>query len=250
MKIDFYYWSYQCPLNCEMIQLLMEYRDRLDIHLYDISEEPDLARKMKMFYPTLTVVEERYRFFAPLRRSFMEELCTGHIPDEAPYRPGLGMEERVCELIPITEVNCELAGQCMGKKCVETCAQKAEFYKTIGINVWGYMNLCGEKLLGGAEWVPSLIVPYDVPRGDGIAFLTCIYPSNEEYDGKSAPLQALEKMLAESYNKVIVVSDETGVFPNGDMEFFARNGYRDLGVLAREKNYCTLHLMEKMLDVK
>lgn len=200
MKIDFYFWSYQCPLNCEMIQLLMEYRKRLDIHLYDISEEPDLARKM--FYPTLTVVEERYRFFAPLRRSFMEELCTGHIPDENPYRPGLGMEERVCDLIPITEVNCERAGQCTGKKCVETCAQKAEFYKTIGINVWGYMNLCGEK------------------------------------------------MLAESYNKVIVVSDETGVFPNGDMEFFARNDYRDLGILAREENYCTLHLMEKMLDVK
>lgn len=250
MRVDFYYWSWQCPLNCEMIELLMEYQDRLDIHLHDISDRPGLAKQMKMYYPTLTVVEERYRFFSPLRRSFLEALCEGNIPDEAPYRPLLGTEERVFELVPITEENYELAGQCIGKKCADDCAKKIAFYKNTSLKVWGYMNLCGEALSGGAEWIPSLLVPYDVPRGDRIAFLTCIYPSNEAYDGKSAPLRALEEMIAESYDRVIVVSDEMGVFPNGDMNFFLRNGNRDLGIIAREDEYCILHLMEKRLDIK
>ena len=37
MRIDFYYWSYQCPLNGEMLQLLKEYQDKFDIYYHDIS---------------------------------------------------------------------------------------------------------------------------------------------------------------------------------------------------------------------
>ena len=57
MVLDFYYFSYQCPLNDNMIRLLNEYRDKIDINLYDISNNHLLAGEMKMFFPTLIVLD-------------------------------------------------------------------------------------------------------------------------------------------------------------------------------------------------
>lgn len=45
MVLDFYYFSYQCPLNDNMIRLLNEYRDKIDINLYDISNNHLLQGK-------------------------------------------------------------------------------------------------------------------------------------------------------------------------------------------------------------
>lgn len=45
MKVDFYYWSYQCPLNYLMIDLLREHEDKLEIKYHYISNDEDLAFK-------------------------------------------------------------------------------------------------------------------------------------------------------------------------------------------------------------
>lgn len=74
MKLDFYYWSYQCPLNNEMLKLLEEYKDSLDINIYDINENQMLAKEQHMFFPTLIVVNNQYRYFSPLRRHFLNQL--------------------------------------------------------------------------------------------------------------------------------------------------------------------------------
>lgn len=39
MKIDFYYWSYQCPINSEMLDLLNQYKERFDINTYNIEKD-------------------------------------------------------------------------------------------------------------------------------------------------------------------------------------------------------------------
>lgn len=62
MKLDFYYFSYQCPLNGDMLRLLEPYRDRLDIHTHDIANDFALAREQRMFFPTLTVLDGTRRF--------------------------------------------------------------------------------------------------------------------------------------------------------------------------------------------
>ena len=59
MVLDFYYFSYQCLLNDNMIRLLNEYRDKIDINLYDISNNHLLAGEMKMFFPTLIVLDKK-----------------------------------------------------------------------------------------------------------------------------------------------------------------------------------------------
>ena len=108
------------------------------------------------------------------------------------------------------------------------------------------MNVSENKLLGGAEFVPSKLVPYDIPKNENTAFITCVYLSNKEYDYKSAPLQALENYLKNNYKKVVVISDEIGVCPNGNLDFFLKNNYTDEGVIF-EDSYCKLHLMSKVL---
>ena len=80
-----------------------------------------------------------------------------------------------------------------------------------------------------------------------VAFITCVYRGNENYDYKSAPLQKLEEHLSKTYDRVVVVSDEDGVFPNGDLDFFLRNGYEDEGIISEEAGYCKLHLLSKNL---
>ena len=71
MVLDFYYFSYQCLLNDNMIRLLNEYRDKIDINLYDISNNHLLAGEMKMFFrkiwkPLLTLGLLQYQVFYPL----------------------------------------------------------------------------------------------------------------------------------------------------------------------------------------
>ena len=248
MKVDFYYWSYQCPLNNVMIELLREYEDKLEIIYHDISKDFLLAERMNMFFPTLTVVNDEYRYFSPLSSSFLDSLCKGEIPTEEPYRPMLGTKEKNIIIEPIKRSNYLIAGECTGQKCTESCVKKIEFFEKENVLSFGYINIDeSNNLLGGAEYVPSVLVPYRIPKDEKTAFLTCLYLSDSEFDYKSGPLMALEKDLSLEYDKIIVISDEMGVFPNGDLSFFIKNGYEDEGIISQEKDYCTLHLLSKSI---
>ena len=41
-----------------------------------------------------------------------------------------------------------------------------------------------EKLVGGVEYLPAKVIPYDIPHDDDIAFLTCVYMTDAAYDYK------------------------------------------------------------------
>lgn len=67
----------------------------------------------------------------------------------------------------------------------------------------------GDQCVGGAEFVPSLAVPYPVPKGDKIAFLTCSFLSDEVADYRTAPLKKLEEELPEfGFSELIAVVSE------------------------------------------
>lgn len=247
MRLDFYHWGYQCPLNDEMLRLLARYADRLELHIHDITGNPGLAMEQRMFFPTLAVAEGRRRYFAPLTVRFLDALCSGLLPEELPYRPKLGRTPVEAAVRPIRRENCTLAGRCTGRERPTGCMKKAGFLQAMGLEVFGFQHLRGTTLLGGAEYVPSLQVPYPIPKDNETAFLTCVYCTDNRYDGKTAPLRTLEAFLSSRYRRVCAVCDEAGIFPNGDLAFFLGNGYRDRGVVSVEPGYCTLHLMEKQI---
>ena len=163
------------------------------------------------------------------------------------YHPALGRTPVAGTVLPITAENLDLAGSCTGCNGCRGWRQKAAFLEGMGLSVFGFLHMQEKRLLGGAEYVPSMQVPYAIPRDARKAFLTCVYLSDEAFDYKTTPLNALEAYLGERYESALVISDETGVFPNGDLTFFLLRGYQDLGVVAREGTYCTLHLLEKQL---
>ena len=247
MQVDFYYYSYQCPLNYNMLRLLSECKD-IELNTYDIAQKPELAEKMQMYFPTLTIINGNTRRYSPITAGFIEELKAGRVPKERPFCPKNGTKPAQGRLVSIGANNIEKACLCCGSPCAESAVCKAKFLELHGEEPFGYMLLDGKKaLLGGAEYLPSLSVPYSVPKDEETAFITCCYLTDEEYDCKSAPLSALERSLAEKYSRVTVISDEKGVFPNGNMEFFLLHGYQDEGIVYEDENYCRLHLMSKQI---
>ncbi len=245
--LDFYYWSYQCPIHRETLSLLAEYRNRLAIRTHDVAGDPAAARAVRMFFPALTVTGGQ-RYFSPLSRAFLEKLCRGILPDERPDPTRPGTVEQAGVIRPITAENCAAAARCTARDCPANAQCKSDFLRAQGLAVFGFINQAADgRLLGGAEYMPSLRVPYAIPQNAETAFITCVYLSGPVYDWKSAPLRALEAYLAPRYRAVCAVTDETGTFPNGDLAFFLRNGYRDEGVLSREGNYAVLHLVTKRL---
>lgn len=248
MKIDFFYWGSMCPISDEIIQTLKKYDHAFDIFFHDFTEAPALAKKEKIFFPFLTVVNEKRRFYSPVSEKFLQSLLSGEMPTETPYKPALGATEKKADIRQITEKNYNLAAQCTGRKHCLGCERKAKMFSYGADGLIGFLNADGEHLLGGVECCPSLRVPYDIPKDKGTAFLTCLYLSDGQFDYKTAPLRALEQHLAGQYRRLAVISDEDGIFPNGNLAFFERVGYQDRGVVF-EDEYCRLHFLSKELTV-
>ncbi|MBD5531324.1 MAG: hypothetical protein HDQ98_03850 [Lachnospiraceae bacterium] len=246
MQIDFYYWGGMCPISDEIIQMLSRWDNKFDIRLHDITNDFDLAKNKSMFFPFLTIVNHKERYYGPVSEAFLQTLSTGMLPKETPYRITMGTVEKSEVIQPIHKDNYFLASQCTGRRNCSGCSSKVKMYQDFPDGIIGFMNMDNETLLGGAEYVPSLYVPYDIPKGQEIAFITCVYLSDETFDYKSAPLRALEQYLSKRYKKAIVISDEEGTFPNGDLQFFEKNGYHDEKVIFEDR-YCRLHLLVKDL---
>lgn len=246
MKIDFYYWGYQCPINFEILELLDEYKDRFNIKTYNIEDDYDLAKSQRIFFPFLTVIDEKERFKAPINRSFLNKLLSGEKCVEKPYIIDFGTEKYKGDIIPLTKDNISLTS----KKCTltdscDSCIKKAKFLSKYCDDIFGYLNVEGDKILGGVEYIPTSYVPYDMPKSKDYAFLTCLYHSSTEYDYKHYPLEKLEKYLKNKYTKIYAVTDEIGTFPNGNLQWFLEHGYTDDGIISEEKGYCKLHLVSK-----
>ncbi len=248
MRIDFYYWGCQCPLNLEMIGLLQQYRDVFTVSLHDVTDDFALAQQQKMYFPTLTVVDCQDRFFSPLKKAWLDQLAEGKRPTERPWQIELAVEPYQAEITALTAVNLEIACRCTGKDCAANCEGKRFFLLRQKQPIYGFIHTEHGLLLGGAEYLPSLQVPYAIPHRSDTAFLTCSYAASEKFDYKTAPLRALETYLCAEFRQIIAITDETGVFPNGTLDFFLANGYTDQGVIAEESGYCKLHLVQKQLQ--
>jgi len=249
MRIDFYYWGMQCPIIYEMQNLINEYNSKFDIYLHDISNDFSMAEKQKMFFPFLTVIEGRTRYRGPIKRSILENLLNGRAIVEKPYIIPLATKIYEGEIIPLTKNNISLVSSgCTLTQCKEACNKKGAFLAEYCEDIFGFINVKDNRVLGGAEYVPSINVPYKIPKDIDTAFLTCLYHSSTEYDYKSAPLNALEKYLkTKGYHKIIAITDEVGTFPNGNLDWFLKHGYNNERVISVEEDYCVLHLVSKTL---
>ncbi|MDF2988426.1 MAG: hypothetical protein K0R50_3936 [Eubacterium sp.] len=249
MKIDFYYWNYQCPINYETIMLLREVQADFEINLYDISIEPQLAIDNNIYFPFLTVFNDTIRWRSPLNKSIIKQVKNGEKIIEKPYIIKHSENKFIGEIVELNDSNiCLISGRCTLNNSLPGCSKKQKFLSDINNSFYGYLHLDNGKVVGGAEYVPSLQVPYNIPKDEKTAFLTCIYHSSNDFDYKAYPLEKLEIKLSERYDNLITISDELGTFPNGTLEWFLKRGYVDNGVIGIEKDYCKLHLVSKNIS--
>ena len=173
MKITFYHWNTQCPINHETIQLLNAYEDSIEIEYYDITNNWDLAHDQKMYFPFLTVFDDDKRWFGPLRTEILEMYINGEFIEEIPYVIEQGNEVFYGDLIELNNESVHLVSNgCSLNNCKSSCEKKQQFLSEIGEEFYGYLNVSANKVVGGIEYLPSLKVPYTIPKGENIAFLT------------------------------------------------------------------------------
>lgn len=250
MQIDFYYWGAQCPINYEMVKLLNSLDSNLfEINIYDITDDKALAKKMNIYFPFLTVFKDSIRWRSPISINLINKIQSGETVKEKPYIVEIPSSKYNGKLIELTNKTIgEVKACCTMSGCSDGCKAKGEFLSHINGEFLGYLNFNGNKIVGGAEYVPSMVVPYNIPKDEETAFLTCSYLSCDlKYDNKSYPLEALEKQLKLKFKKIIAISDEKSVFPNGNLKWFENNGYKDEGLVSIEENYASLHLVSKKL---
>lgn len=256
VKIDFYYWGDQCPHNSIMRKMLIPLmnEDNYLINLHDISDDFETAVKLNIFSPTMTVINNNIRLHGPVSLNTIREIEKGQIPGPRQYKVNIGNKVVKGELKNITGTTiCDTCRLCASSAESSHCYDKEKWIEDIrkkfGLSHLGKLHYIENKCVGGAEFVPSVIVPYAVPKAEDTAFLTCSFLSAEEADYKSYPLQALEEELPQlGYKSIISIASEDSCFPNGPLKWFTDRGYTDAGELYYEKmEMAGMHIIKKTL---
>lgn len=253
MQIDYYYWSWQCPHNLPARDTVERLREEgHQVEVYDVAGDRELASSINMFSPTLTIINGKWRWHGPLFGTFVDAVSRGEMPRQDRYQ--VDMSDRVIRdsLLPLTPDSAADTGEVCGVSSAPPCSHKARWVQEVMAKYQlphlGFLHYQEGKCVGGAEFVPSLEVPYRIPRDKKTAFVTCSFPSEGEADYKSFPLERLEEQLpALGYQSLLVISSEQVVFPNGPLEWFLKRGYRDTGVIHEEAGYARMHLLMKEL---
>lgn len=255
-KIDFYYWGDQCPHNSKMKRLLenLNETDNCKVNIFDISNDFDSALEKNIFSPTLSIFNDDIRLHGPLKKERIEGILNGDKPSPMQYKVDISTNIVKGELKNITEETVfDTCRTCALTSDRTICNDKAAWIKTIrtkfNLPHLGKLHYLGNECIGGAEFVPSVIVPYPIPRSDDAAFLTCVFLSDDTADNKSFPLQKLEEELPKlGYKSLMSIVAEESCFPNGPLEWFLIRNYIDLGELYYENMHIAkMHLVKKEL---
>ncbi len=255
-KIDFYYWGTQCPYN-HSNRLVLERTEEelgLEVEYHDIGKDHAMASRLHLYSPTMAIFDSGLRWSGPITFDLIKAYTEGEVPTRSPYV--VESQGKLVEghLFPLDLDNaCDSAGLCCPSWSKESALEKKAWLKGM-MDVsksedLGVLHFQGETCVGGAEYLPSHLVPYDIPKSKEAAFLTCVYASDPEYDYKSHALNELEaKLRGRGYRAIYAVASIRVAFPNGPLQWFLDRGYEDLGLLYYEENDDALqHLVKKDL---
>lgn len=256
--IDFYYWGLQCPHNYSNIQVLKTIQDNyhIEVNYYDLASHHELAESLHIYSPTMTIFDNDLRWTGPITYKLVENYISGILPKRTPYlveSENIYTEGTYQVFTPHQHKSIE--NLCCFHNYPNSSEEKAKWLKEImdkyELKHLGILHYLESKCVGGAEFIPSLEVPYGIPKSSEIAFITCVYSSDQKYDYKKYPLMILEKELVNmGYDGVYLIASERVAFPNGPMTWFTDQGYSDCGLLFYEKNDdANQHLMYKKLKL-
>jgi len=249
MNLKFFYFGNQCPQNCYLLARIktIAWQEHVPLHLFDLTEDPKPAEQYRIFSPNMLLVNDKYRVHGPFTKEKVNSLLDEEDVKPTEYVVRQSSEVVRGELVPITPSSAlSTSAVCAGTEDEGLCRGKSEWVKDTmtkyNISHLGYIHVIDGTCVGGAEFLPSTVVPYPVPdKRVTNAFLTCSYASDGKKDYRTHPLERLIKDLREwGYDTISVAASRDVVFPNGPVDWFLRKGFEDNGILIREE----LHMAE------
>ncbi len=244
MNLKFFYFGNQCPHNCYLLARIktIAWQEHVPLRLYDIAEDPAKAKEYRIFSPNLLIVNDKYRLHGPFSKDKVHAMLDDEDLEQHRYMIKQSDDVVRGELVPISSDSVlQTSTACVGSEDSGLCRGKSEWVKRTlertGLKHLGYIHRVDGKCVGGAEFLPSPLVPYPVPdKRESNAFLTCSYLSDEKKDFKTHPLEGLERDLRRwGLDTLSVAASSDVVFPNGPSNWFLKKGFEDKGPLIEEE---------------
>ncbi len=244
LDLKFFYMANQCPHNCYLVARVktLAWQERVPLHLFDIWNDPETCEKYRIFSPTMLIVNDRYCLHGPFTTSRVLAMLSDEDLEPRAYTVRQSEDIVRGDLAPITPDSVLGTGAtCAGSDDPGLCMGKSEWVRDVlratGLQHMGYVHAHNGACVGGAEFLPSELVPYPIPdKRRGNAFLTCSYLSDEQKDFRTHPLERLCKDLrAWEFDTLSVAASKDVAFPNGPMAWFEKKGFVDRAVLITEE---------------
>lgn len=237
------HFGFQCPWTTWSIgqaQLAAEQTGgRLEV--VDVMAKPDLAEEYRLFFPFLTVINQKLRLPSPTQADTLADLARFGPLNTKPTQLQTPVQVAAPERIqPLTLHNyvdacllCHPDGSRQGRQA------KGEWLAFMQAGLpqgsLGYVAYQREQPVGVVEFLPANLVPYPLPeKRASYALITCIYGLARGPDYRAALLERLFIHLAEhGYARVQAIAGRRSAYPNGPLSFFLANGFSELFVVDR-----------------
>ncbi|MFX0066144.1 MAG: hypothetical protein ACFFC7_28590 [Candidatus Hermodarchaeota archaeon] len=227
----------QCPWHVWMIDQVREAANTLNgtVRIVDITQDPEIAAKYQVFFPLMTIINDKLRIPAPISTNKLVKIVTEGVTESQtiskPFRPP-GTAKKVS---PLTVENIIDTCRLCNYDTVQAHRAKQEWAaRTKGAiqdEFLGFASYEGKKLLGAVEFLPASLVPYPLPdKSPTIAFITCIYSTEDsKLDYRGQVLEHLiEYLKTQGYKKVQVIAGRRTAYPNGPVSLFFGNGFKEV----------------------
>lgn len=254
--IEFYYWQSQCPHNIANIAVLKAIEADFDLEVKYLEMQDNLedVKRLNFFSPTFTIFDGNLRWTGPITYDLVKDYLEGKKISRRPYI--VRSENQVIngQLKPFTpERHQDIRGLCCHKNCQGASADKQAWMKQVmgkyDLDHLGYLHYRDGNCVGGAEYLPSLAVPYHIPKDEQTAFISCVYASDPVFDYKKYPLETLEEDLkSKGFTRLVLIASDKVAFPNGPLDWFLDQGYKQKNMVYYEENDGAYqYLMEKRI---
>ncbi|MBT9166009.1 MAG: hypothetical protein DDT25_00673 [Chloroflexi bacterium] len=256
-NLKFFHFGVQCPHNSHLISLIQRVSKSTGASalIYDISNREDICLQYNIYSPTLLLVNDTIRWNGPFSEKDLLKLLQDVNVKRQPYIVNQSTNRVKGKLVPITAESVEESCvPCFGTDQKHLCNEKRDWVMMMLARAkteqLGFLHFYRGKCVGGAEFLPSDLIPYPIPgKAERVAFLTCVFLSDENKDYKSYPLQALtEHLRGRGFKSLLAIASEDVVFPNGPLWWFLAEGFVDRGeVFYESQDQARMHLVEMPL---
>jgi len=232
----------QCPWQPWVVEQAQKTAEQLGgtVDVIDATQQVELAARYRFFWPFMTIIDETIRLPSPTPAKELVRIAKEGmtVPPSTPTTRGPKAQSE--SILPLTVNNiadtCPLCIRSTEHRgCQAKTAWATEMAQRVPDGILGFVAYHDDQAAGVVEFLPAPLVPYPLPeKTPDIAFITCIYSTENGADYRGHVLERLVKHLqATHYRQLQVVAGQRTPYPNGPEAFFKQHRFELVGELDR-----------------